>query len=162
MRVVQSPVFRVPHGSDTEKAILENVERNFTAEKAWSEFAEKHGATRLYSGSSLKGLLFDGDAKHPKDWIRGDKRVPAFRPSLKAPMSKDAKDFKSLPVKPNLFDWLHALGLDVVTTDGRFKTPGYVHIDGTYYLTADSGCPVPDDVVPATEEETEAANARKP
>ena len=159
MKVVQSSVFRVPAGSKTEAAIIEHNRKTMDAKKAWSDFAEKHGAKQLYCSTKLSGLVFDGD--RPDGWVRAKKGVNAFRPSLKRPLSDEAKEFKSLPVSPSMIDWLYALELDVMpNSSGRFKSPGYCKIDETLYLTAADGCPIPDDVVQATPEEAERVNNR--
>lgn len=159
MKIVQSSVFRVPAGSKTEQVIIDHNRKAMDAKKAWSDFAERHGAKQLFYGASLSGLIFDGDS--PDGWVRAKKGVNAFRPSLKGPLSDAAKEFKSMPVSPSMIDWLYALSLDVIPdSSGRFKSPGYCKIDDTFYLTAADGCPIPDDVVEATKDEAERVNNR--
>lgn len=161
MRVVQQPTFRVPQDSQTHAVIARDCEARARAEDQWAEFCRKHGGDRLLSGTDLSGITFDGEKKPPEDWIPCKENRRAYRPSLKAPISEAAKEFKALPRKPNHAEYLQALGLDIHPLGGRFLIPGYVKKEGTWYMVADPGCPIPDDVIEVTGCEREEIQKQK-
>lgn len=145
MRIVESQKFKVPAGSKTEAAIFRYREQSENAQKAWDAFAENHNAKQIYASDSLLGLVFEGSK--PDGWVKNRRCAIAFRPALTRPLSDAAKEFKSLPSKPSMVDWLRMLGLDIKIIGGSFKSPGFKEIDGQLYLTAKEGCPIPDDVI---------------
>ncbi len=150
MRIVQQPTFRVPNESQTHAAIARDCETRARVQEEWERFCKNHGGDRLLAGTTLSGITFDGDKKPPEGWVQCKENRIAYRPSLKGPLSEAAKEFKALPAKPNNVDYLQALGLDIHPLDGRYLIPGYVKRNGTWYMVADPGCPIPDDVVEVT------------
>jgi len=158
MRTAQIPTFRVPTDSKTHAAIAKDCEARARVDEAWAGFCRKYGGDRLFAGTSLSGITFDGDKVPPKGWIPCRESTIAYRPSLKGPLSEAAKEFKALPKKPNNVEYLHSLGLDVQPLGGRYLTPGYKKRDGVWYIVADPGCPIPDDVVEVFGEERDAVH----
>lgn len=161
MRVAQQPTFRVPENSKTHAAIARDCETRARVQEEWEEFCQKYGGDRLLAGTHLSGITFDGEKCPPEDWVPCKENRIAYRPSLKGPLSEAAKEFKNLPSKPNHAEYLQALGLDIYPLGGRFLTPGYVKRKGIWYIVADPGCPIPDDVVEVTGDERDAVNSDK-
>lgn len=161
MRIAPQPTFRVPADSKTHAAITRDCEARARVDEAWTEFCKKYGGDRLFAGTGLSGITFDGDKTPPKDWIPCRESAIAFRPSLKGPLSEAAKEFKALPDKPNNLEYLQSLGLDIHPLSGRYLTPGYVKRNGTWYIVADPGCPIPDDVVEVIGEEREMVHLKE-
>ncbi|MFL1405418.1 hypothetical protein ACJO2E_08755 [Marinobacter sp. M1N3S26] len=155
MRIVQQPLFRVPTDSRTHAALARDAETRAQVEAEWTVFCKKYGGDRLYAGATLEGITFD-DKSPPEGWVRCKSWGVAYRPSLKGPLSEAAKDFKALPAKPDMLEFLRSLGLDIHPLKGRFLTPGYAKRDGTWHLFANPGCPIPDDVVELVGEERDA------
>lgn len=158
MRIAPQPTFRVPIDSKTHAAITRNCEERARAEEAWLEFCQKHGGDRLFAGTSLAGITFDGDKQPPEGWIPCRENTIAYRPSLKGPLSQAAKEFKALPRKPNNLEYLQSLGLDIHPLGGRYLTPGYMKRNGVWYIVADPGCPIPNDVIEIFGEERDAVH----
>lgn len=146
MYIVETPVFRVPAGSATEQAIKAYVQAKSDAVDAWVAFADRHGADRMWYSSTLDGLIFD-EGKPPAGWVQCKGLAIAYRPSLKGPLSNAAREYKALPQCPDNVQWLKSLGLDIHISGRGYKTPGFVRFSETYYLTADPGCPIPDEVI---------------
>jgi hypothetical protein len=161
MRVVQQPTFRVPQDSQTHSVIARDCEARARVQEEWEEFCKKHGGDRLLAGTNLSGITFDGEKRPPEGWTQCKENRIAYRPSLKGPLSEAAKEFKALPRKPNNIDYLQALGLDIHHLSGRYLTPGYIKKNGTWYMVADPGCPIPDDVMEVMGDEREAVLADK-
>lgn len=161
MRITPQPTFRVPTDSKAHSALAKDREARARAEEAWAEFCNKYGGDRLYSGASLEGITFDNGKTPPEHWVRCKDCSFAYRPSLKGPLSKAAKEFKALPRKPNNVELLQSLGLDIHPLGGRYLTPGYLKRNGTWYIVADPGCPIPDEVVEVFGEERDQVHARE-
>jgi len=156
MQIVSERLFRVPADSATHKAIQNYLDIHQSVTQAWFEFCEKYGSDQIYSNDQLNGLIFE-HGKQPEGWIN-PKHVGysrAYRPNLRdKACAEAAKEFKALPRKPSMFEWLEMLSIPLHVGDRRsFKTPGFKKIGDTYYLTATEGCAVPSDVeeVPSKE-----------
>lgn len=156
MKISQTPVFRVPAGTQTEQALSDDAATRAVARRAWTDFCVEFGGDRLFSNSRLAGITFEGEKTPPAGWVRCKDNRTAWRPSLSRPLSEAARKFNGLPEEPDMVQFLRALGLDVVPAGGKFYTPGYKKVDGVFYLTAQPGCPVPDEVLEVTGEERAA------
>lgn len=161
MRIAAQPTFRVPANSKTHAAIARDCEARARVEEAWAQFCKKYGGDRLLSGTTLSGITFDGNKQPPSSWVPCKENRIAYRPSLKGPLSPAAREFKDLPHKPNNLEYLQALGLDIHPLAGRYLTPGYKKHNGTWYIVADPGCPIPDDVIEVFGEERDEVHSKK-
>src|SRR5690554_6908946 len=145
MMIVSKRLFEVIPESATYKAVQEYLKAHENVSSEWAEFCKKHGATEYFGGDKLLGLIFE-HGEQPAGWIN-PKHVDirrVYRPNFRDKVCAEAaREFKALPSKPSMFDWLDMLGIPLKVNDGRsMKSPGFKKIAETYYLTATEGCAV--------------------
>lgn len=149
MFIVPEPMFEVVPNSNTDKAIDDYQNRAQKALDAWASFCRKYGSENYFAGNRLEGLIFENGAC-PDGWTNSDRNTPSscYRPSLRDKQCAEAAaEYKSLPSKPNMMEWMDALGVGLHVGDNRsMKSPGFKTISGKRYLTGSPGCGMPDDV----------------